>query len=341
MNADNSTFGKFTCGGVQIVIDDVAALALEAGDKIMEIYNGPDFESKIQDPKSDGSPLTQADLAANKIICDGLTKLYPSIPIVSEENKAIPYSTRKDWTVFWCVDPLDGTKEFIKRNGQFTVNIGLCENGTPVAGVVYCPALEVPVMYKGIVCSPPAVREETSGAGASAGYDSFKAIKAAQFDERDSGLTIVASASHNTPETDAFISKYNNPKKKSMGSSLKLLMVAEGSAHVYPRLAPTSEWDTCAAHAIVLCSGGKVVQAAGGEDCQPGSPVVYNKENPLNPFFIVYGNIKPKVEKKKKKKLGFGGEEEPAPSAMNPQMMVLALLVIALAAYVAMVMKKQ
>ena len=184
---------------------------------------------------------------------------------------------------FWCVDPLDGTKEFIKRNGQFTVNIGLVKDGAPIAGVVFVPAApDGPLMYKGVVGHGPPVRETK---------DSHESIFCKEFAETDAGLTLVASASHNSPETDAFIAKYTEARRINKGSSLKLLMVAEGAAHIYPRLAPTCEWDTCAAHAIVLCAGGSVVQHAGGKACNPGKPVEYNKPEALNPYFVVYGKV--------------------------------------------------
>uniref|UniRef100_A0A7S3JVQ6 3'(2'),5'-bisphosphate nucleotidase 1 n=1 Tax=Aureoumbra lagunensis TaxID=44058 RepID=A0A7S3JVQ6_9STRA len=286
MKADASTFGKFSVEGVDIVIDDVAEIAKEAGKAIMEIYNKTPLSEwkKIADFKADGSPLTAADKKANEIICTALEKKFPSIPIMSEETVMASYEERKTWKVYWCVDPLDGTKEFIKRNGQFTVNIGLVQDGKPIAGVVHVPAAEDgPITYKGVKGLGPPVRETDDPLG----YDSYKSIFAAAFSESDEKLKIVASASHNTPETDAFIKKYKNPILTSKGSSLKLLMVAEGAAHIYPRCAPTSEWDTCAAHAIVECAGGEVLQLS--TSGQPSGPLIYNKENTLNPFFVVYG----------------------------------------------------
>ena len=313
MKADNSTFGRFKAGATDIVIDDVAAIAKEAGNAIMAIYNGTSEADwkKIADFKADGSPLTKADTTANTIICDALKAAYPKIPIMSEENKLLPYAERKGWAYFWCVDPLDGTKEFIKRNGQFTVNIGLVKGTSPLAGVVYVPAAEDgPVMYKGVKGLGPPVREIDDPLG----YDSYKSIFCKAFDEKDAGLTLVASASHNTPETDAFVAKYKDAKLQSKGSSLKLLMVAEGAAHIYPRLAPTSEWDTCAAQAIVECAGGEVLQHAGGKDCEPGKPVAYNKPEALNPFFVVYGKREErKVIVKKDVDLGGGGSAGPSP----------------------------
>lgn len=306
MKADNSTFGRFTAGATQISIDDVAAIAKEAGDAIMAIYNGTSEAdwAKIADFKSDGSPLTRADTTANKIICDALRRKYPLIPIVSEEDPVPSFAERKTWTHFWCVDPLDGTKEFIKRNGQFTVNIGLVEGEKPLAGVVYVPAAQDgPVMFKGVKGDGLPIREIDDPLG----YDAYKTIRCKTFDESDSGLTVVASASHGSPETEAFIAKYKDCKRLFKGSSLKLLMVASGEAHVYPRLAPTSEWDTCAAQAIVECAGGQVLQFAGGKACDAGKPVVYGKAHPLNPFFVVYGAREARRAPAKKKDLFEGG----------------------------------
>lgn len=266
---DHSTF---VAGDESICIDDVAAIAKEAGEAIMKVYETASLESKAKD---DGSPLTIADTQANDIICRRLLELYPSIPILSEENDHQSYSERSRWRYFWCVDPLDGTKEFLKRNGQFTVNIGLCEGHRPIAGVVYVPVTSI--TYKGVSGLGPPVREGALG------HDSRESIICEEFDETDSELRIVASASHNTPETEKFIARYDQPRVKSYGSSLKLLMVADGSAHVYPRMAPTMEWDTCAAHAIVECAGGEVLQYPSGE------PLVYNKNDLRNPSFVVYG----------------------------------------------------
>ncbi|CAM9776858.1 unnamed protein product [Chrysoparadoxa australica] len=246
----------------------------------MEVYNSPVDDWDVQ-VKTDDSPLTRADLAANDILCQQLSELYPDIPIVSEENKMVDYEQRKSYERFFCIDPVDGTKEFIKRNGQFTVNVGLCDRGVPVMGVVGVPAAELPRTYFA-----------AEGMGAFVETDADKRrtpIKCRSFSEEDEGLTIVASASHNNPATDAFISKYRNCSTTSMGSSLKLLLVAEGSADVYPRLAPTCEWDTCASHAIVRAAGGEVLQLEGGKECSPGMPLAYNKPHPLNPFFVVYG----------------------------------------------------
>ena len=214
----------------------------------------------------------------------------PHVPIVSEENKQVSYDVRKNYQYSWCVDPLDGTKEFIKRNGQFTVNIALLQNDTPILGVV-----QVPVSGKVYYAA------KGQGAFVKDGPDApARQIHVQEFSHDSEGLTIVGSASHSSAATTEFVSQYKNPTFQQLGSSLKLLMVAEGAAHMYPRLAPTCEWDTAAAHAIVTEAGGVVLQAgacdskgAPLEDWKQAlakeRPVVYNKEHPLNPYFVVYG----------------------------------------------------
>jgi len=243
------------------------------------------------------SPATQADLQATEVICKMLEELDEGIPVVIEENKMESYEKREKYEYFWCCDPLDGTKEFIKRNGQFTINIGLIYKDTPVFGVVYVPALDV--MYYGGTLGNYGSWKKTSKTAIP------ERLQVATFSRSDDNLTIVASASHSNKETKDFISKFNNPTLKSMGSSLKLLLVAEGSAHCYPRLAPTCEWDTAAAHAIVNAAGGCVLIAdviyEKYENGKPmglvdnpdgGKPVQYNKEISLNPYFVVWGNVK-------------------------------------------------
>jgi len=231
----------------------------------MNIYNG-NFSIEY---KEDKSPLTHADTKANEIICNSLLKAYPSIPILSEENKIETYEIRKNWEYFWLIDPLDGTKEFIKRNGEFTVNIALIHKNEPILGVVYVPVLND--MY---------IAKKGSGA--------FKNGVKLPLDINQNSkkkLTIAASKSHLSKETQAFI---DNLAKEAetveyifKGSSLKLVMIAEGSADIYPRLAPTMEWDTAAADAIVRESGKMTYQFENRQ------PVRYNKENLLNPWFIV------------------------------------------------------
>jgi len=251
----------------KINVKDVVHIAKEAGDAIMEIY-GRDFSIGY---KNDNSPLTEADLKSNEIICNALFSLYPKIPILSEENKAAHYNDRKEWDFFWLIDPIDGTKEFVKKNGEFTVNIALIYKDTPVLGVVYAPVLGDIYFAK-----------KSEGA-----FKNEKRLPLEINTQLEKYLNVVASKSHLSEETQKFIDKLARSTQKlnlvSKGSSLKLCMVAEGSADIYPRLAPTMEWDTGAAHAIVLESGKQVVQY------ENNKPLVYNKEDLLNPWFIVKG----------------------------------------------------
>lgn len=244
--------------------------ARAAGAKILEIY-ARDFEIEY---KGDDSPLTEADKAANEVIMAFLRSAHADTPIISEENKEIAYADRKDWTRFWLVDPLDGTKEFIKKNGEFTVNIALVENGVPVIGVVYRPVTDT--MYLGA---------EGAGAWRIADGGEPEAISGGPHYSEKEAVQLVASRSHLTPEVEAFVEELRGQGKQveflSAGSSLKLCLVAEGAADVYPRFGPTMEWDTGAAHAVATAAGKQVLNAETRE------PLDYNKENLLNPFFIV------------------------------------------------------
>lgn len=273
-------------------VQDVVKIAEQAAEVIMKIYETPTEDWGVE-AKADDSPLTLADQNANTVICEALARLTPHIPIVSEENKQASYDIKKNYKYNWVIDPLDGTKEFIKRNGQFTVNIALLEDGKPYMGVVQVPAQNK--VYWSAKGQGAWVREGPPDA-------TPRQINVATFSPSDAGLSIVGSASHCTPETTEFVSQYSSPIFKQLGSSLKLLMVATGEAHIYPRLAPTCEWDTAAAHAIVMEAGGEVVQAGTcdnkgtllpGEDWKAvlakEISVEYNKPNPLNPYFVVYG----------------------------------------------------
>lgn len=246
-----------------IDLEKIVDIAKEAGDAIMKIYN-KDFKIEYKDDKS---PLTEADTKSNEIICDALVELYPNIPILSEENKEVLYEDRKDWEYYWCIDPIDGTKEFIKKNGEFTVNIALIHKDTPVLGVVYAPALKD--MYKA-----------KKGNGA---FKNSEKLPLQINNNPKEKLSVVASKSHLSDETQAFIDALETKtiEQVSKGSSLKLCMVAEGIADIYPRLAPTMEWDTGAADAVVREAGKMTYQFENSEQ------VVYNKENLLNPWFVV------------------------------------------------------
>lgn len=251
------------------MIEVVKVIAKKAGAAILKVYHAPGaFEVNL---KSDDSPLTIADQQANQVICQGLEKLAPQIPIISEENKAIPYEERKAFQQHWLVDPLDGTKEFIKRNGEFTVNIALVENQRIVLGVVYAPVLEE--LYWA---------EKGKGAYIEKNGKTTR-LQAPSFAWTDPGLKVVCSRSHLNEGTRAFIEKLNQAETVATGSSLKFLIMAKGEAHVYPRLGPTMEWDTGAAQIILEEAGGQVVQHENHQ------PMVYNKENLLNPFFLAFG----------------------------------------------------
>jgi 3'(2'), 5'-bisphosphate nucleotidase len=258
--------------------------ALRAGEAIMEIYREPYIESEL---KEDRSPLTRADRQANDIILSNLRST--EIPVLSEESLNSPWSERKSWTSCWIVDPLDGTKEFLKRNDEFTVNIALTLHGNPVAGVVFAPA----------------TGELYYGAAQSGAYKAIldkpvrfslppeKILETSQpLPFRSEGtppLTLVASRSHSNPETHEFIETlrldYPDLVTISRGSSLKICMVAEGIANIYPRFGPTMEWDTAAGHAIVVAAGGVMFEPESGKSLQ------YNKVDLKNPWFIVKGEV--------------------------------------------------
>lgn len=252
-----------------IDIDFMLSVARHAGEAIMDVYQ-KDFAVEYKDDKS---PLTEADKLSNRVIIEALLQRYPGSNIISEENKQVPYEVRKHWHSFWLIDPIDGTKEFIKKNGEFTVNIALVENGIPTAGFVYAPAIEV--LYYAV-----------KGSGAYKLMDGRKVKLEPCPSWRDKAeVRVVASRSHMSPETLDFVKVIELSGKQiefiSSGSSLKLCMVADGTADVYPRFGPTMEWDTGAAHAVALYAGRNVINA----DTQ--APLIYNKENLLNPNFIV------------------------------------------------------
>lgn len=253
------------------LIRSLVDLAWEAGDRILSVYESDDFDVEA---KGDGSPLTRADRLAHDSIVAGLNALCPEVPVLSEESDQAATEGRRGWSTFWLVDPLDGTKEFIKRNGEFTVNVALIVDRAPAWGVVLAPALK-----SGYVGGPDygARRFDREG--------NEQPIQARSF---SGGIaTVVASRSHRGTEVDAFLEslaqREQPPEVQSMGSSLKLCLVAEGAADVYPRLGPTCEWDTAAAHAVVEGAGGSVTDIA-------GEPLRYNKQSLLNPWFLVSGS---------------------------------------------------
>lgn len=244
-------------------------LALEAGDRIMEIYDGPEFEVKA---KSDASPVTEADEAADAIISAGLRAAFPEVTLITEEQADSHIQTA---STFLIVDPLDGTKEFVQRRGDFTVNIAYVENGVPLRGVVYAPA-------KGRLFYTQADGSAVEETGS---FDKSKAgatVRLSVSKPDNAGLMVVASKSHRDAATDAYIAKYGVKDMTSAGSSLKFCLVATGEADLYPRLGRTMEWDTAAGDAVLRGAGGHVV---GFEDHKP---LQYGKAGWDNPFFIAY-----------------------------------------------------
>ncbi len=246
---------------------EVRTLAREAGEKILEVYN---TEFSVEE-KEDNSPLTAADLASHNAIVARLETLTPDIPVLSEESAKIPYAERETWQTYWLIDPLDGTKEFIKRNGEFTVNIALIDKGVPVLGVVYVPVTGVTYA----ACEGQGAVKEVPGEGE-------QVIKVRKLGAAT--LAVVGSRSHQGDSLKAFLAKLGDHEMVSMGSSLKICLVAEGVADVYPRLGLTSEWDTAAAHCVVVQAGGSLTDLE-------MKPLLYNtKDSLLNPFFFVFGD---------------------------------------------------
>jgi len=252
---------------IQPLLTQLVDISRRAGLEIMQWYQGDMGITK----KSDDSPLTKADLASHKLIDAELTKNWPDIPVLSEESADIPWSTRKNWQQYWLVDPLDGTKEFINHNGEFTVNIALIRDHQPVLGVVHVPVADI--SYFG-----------AKGHGAWRQKAASTAEKIAIRQPAASPAVIVGSRSHANPELTEQLQALGPHELISMGSSLKFCRVAEGLADFYPRLGPTCEWDTAAAHAVVEAAGGQVVKI-------DGTALDYNnKDAYLNPFFFVLGD---------------------------------------------------
>lgn len=254
--------------------------SLAAGEVIMEVYDSG-FDVSFKDDKS---PLTEADQKANAIINDHLKKM--DIPIISEENKQVEFSERKEWSNCWVVDPVDGTKEFIKRNGEFTVNIALVEQGAPVLGVIYVPASKT--LYIADVTQQTAVKSVLNEHKCSIENILGNAETLQPKSSNDTFVQVVGSRSHMNDDTLAYVEKLKYSGKEveivSKGSSLKFCLVAEGSADVYPRFAPTMEWDTAAGQAICNAVGIDVISQ------ETNSALLYNKENLLNPWFLVSKN---------------------------------------------------
>ena len=255
--------------------------ALEAGRRIMAIYASGDFEVQL---KGDDSPLTRADVASHRAIMEKLQGT--GIPVLSEEGKAIPFEERSAWNRLWIVDPIDGTKEFIKRNGEFTVNIALVEDGVPVMGVVLVPAKME--LFLGVIDADTVRATRTVGGDfAWTPTQWMEAGQAIPVSNPGRPFTVVASRSHMSAETEAYIAElekdHGSIETLSKGSSLKLCMVAAGEADCYPRFAPTMEWDTAAGHGVCLAAGCEVL------DWTSKMPLAYNRQELLNPWFLVRG----------------------------------------------------
>ena len=250
----------------QELIEPVVALAIDGGDRILEVY-ATDFDVQS---KADESPLTQADLASNKTIVAGLKSLTPEIPIISEEDGLPSFAERSQWRRYWLIDPLDGTKEFVNRNGEFTVNIALIEDHRPLLGIVHAPVHNK--TYIGC-----------EGCGAERRDADGSSRKIYVSGAASTPVRVVGSRSHHSASLDAYLENLGDYDLVSMGSSLKFCVIAEGGADIYPRLGLTSEWDTAAAQAVVEQAGGSVVEL-------DGKALSYNaKEDILNPWFFVVG----------------------------------------------------
>lgn len=248
------------------IFDSLCALATEAGRNILE----DKARTSSVMTKSDMSPLTSADLAAHHAIIEGLTRIAPEIPVISEESEVPPFAVRRTWERYFLIDPLDGTKEFIKGRKEYTVNIALIEQGEPVMGIVYAPELEL--LFAGA---------RGMGAYRSQGKGERRAIRVAESSRPRP--RIAGSTSHATPQLEGFLQHLGEHELVRFGSSLKICQVADGTTDLYPRFGPTSEWDTAAGHGVVLHAGGKLLQ-------MDGSPLRYNqKEDILNPYFLVVG----------------------------------------------------
>nr|WP_208022379.1 3'(2'),5'-bisphosphate nucleotidase CysQ [Aestuariicella hydrocarbonica] len=259
------------------MLNEVIELCRQAGDAILEVYQRTD--SLDIHTKADHSPLTAADLAAHRVLASALPPLLDGVPVLSEEGELPDFSARRHWNRYWLVDPLDGTKEFINRNGEFTVNVALIERGEPVLGVVHVPVLGV--TYAG---------EKGKGAVkiANGTRSAIATRRIHQVQQAGQPLAVVASRRHGTDAVDDLLARIRSQlgpiESKSMGSSLKLCLIAEGAADFYPRLAPTCEWDTAAAQAVVEAAGGVVL------DAQLKGLRYNQKDSLLNPFFYVIGD---------------------------------------------------
>lgn len=245
------------------LLEEIVEVARRAGRATLEVYDRDEIETR---QKADASPLTEADLASQEVLLEGLAPLAPGMPAVAEESKVQPAAERRGWTQAWCIDPLDGTKEFVRRNGEFTVNVALLENGRPIAGVVHAPVL-----------ARSWYGAEGVGAWARDGDADPVPIRASGSGGDE--LVVAASRSHPSPLLEAALATLPPHQLRTLGSSLKICMVATGEVDLYPRLGPTMEWDTAAADAVLRAAGGRVVSLE-------LEPLAYNKDDLLNPHFL-------------------------------------------------------
>lgn len=251
---------------LQKLLPHIVSLAHKAGEAVMKIYSQPEIVTSY---KHFDSPLTCADTESHNIIVEDLRAFMPMLPVLSEESKTVPYEARREWRRFWLIDPLDGTKEFIQRNGEFTVNIALVKNGRPVLGVVHAPAMDVTYFAaEGVGAFKQMARSRTHPIAANG--------------RQSERLKVVVSRSHPSSQLQALLDRIGPHECVGMGSSLKICLVAEGAADLYPRLGPTMEWDTAAAHCVVETAGGTITDIA-------GRALKYNKSDMHNPDFVVSG----------------------------------------------------
>jgi 3'(2'), 5'-bisphosphate nucleotidase len=251
---------------IQTLVPQLVALAHRAGEAVMKFYYQEDLGVTYKDFDS---PLTCADVASHHLIVEHLHTLTPNLPVLSEESQTVPYDERQAWRTFWLVDPLDGTKEFINRNGEFTVNIALVQNSRPILGVVHAPAMDVTYFA-------------AEGVGAFKHMARTRTHAICVRRDEPARLKVVVSRSHPSKELDKLLLRIGPHECIGMGSSLKICLVAEGEAHLYPRLGPTMEWDTAAAQCIAEMAGGAITDSA-------GQTLRYNKADLHNPDFIVSG----------------------------------------------------
>lgn len=281
--------------GRKVDVSDLIHLCRRACNAILEVYTQPEEEWQVEH-KGGTEPLTKADLQSNRVLLGGLRDLCPGCLLVSEESTHASAAARAAAEFVWLVDPLDGTKEFIKRNGEFCVNMGLCFRGAPVLGIVGAPVSGA--MYVGGEALGGAWELQKEG-------DRLLPLSCRVFSWGDTGLKVTASSSHSSPDTCAFLARLKQPQMQQIGSALKFLRLACGEAHIYPRFAPCSEWDTCAAHAILRAAGGEIYRWEDAAKGGPLGPLQYNKPSLLNPSFVAVA------------KLAAGEDECPPPLSSN------------------------